>query len=153
MGTFFRSRHELVYVFRKGEKPHINNFELGQFGRYRTNVWEYSGANSFKGNGKSLLQLHPTVKPVSLVADAIRDCSHRGGVIVDPFVGSGTLILAAERTHRIAYAMELDPRYIDVTIARWERVTGKTAIHADTGMSWQALGEVRRNAGLLGDAE
>lgn len=150
MGSFYRSQHELVYVFRKGETPHINNFQLGQYGRYRTNVWHYAGANSFTGNGKALLKQHPTVKPVALVADAIRDCSKRGGIVADPFAGSGTLILAAERTQRIAYAMELDPKYVDVAIARWQRVTGKRAIHLETGLDWEILGQQRRDAGLIG---
>ena len=151
MGSFYRSQHELIYVFRKGDVPHINNFELGQHGRYRTNVWQYAGANSFKGNGQALLKLHPTVKPVALVADAIRDCSKRGGLTLDPFAGSGTLIIAAERTRRVAYCMELEPKFIDVAIARWQRVTGKAAIHVETGMDWETLGAKRRGAGLLGD--
>ena len=147
MGTFYRSQHELVYVFKKGDAPHINNFELGQHGRYRTNVWTYPGANS--GKGRQLLALHPTVKPVSLIADAIRDCSHRKGIILDPFAGSGTVLVAAERTGRHARAIELDPQYVDVAIQRWQRLTGKQAILAATGQTWEALRAERERAPAL----
>ena len=127
MGTFYRSQHELVFVFKKGQATHINNFGLGQHGRYRTNIWNYPGVNTFKGKGYELLKLHPTVKPVSMIADAIRDCSHRKGLILDPFSGSGTILMAAERTGRYARAIELEPKYVDVSIRRWERVTGNSA--------------------------
>jgi len=139
MGTFYRSRHELIFAFKKGDAPHINNFELGQHGRYRTNVWEYAGANSFQGKGHELLALHPTVKPVSLVADTLRDCSHRKGIILDPFAGSGTILIAAERTGRHARAIELDPQYVDVAVMRWQRVTGKQAVLAATGQTWEQV--------------
>jgi DNA modification methylase len=139
MGTFYRSQHELVYVFKKGTAPHINNFELGQHGRYRTNVWKYPGVNTFKGKGYELLALHPTVKPVSLIADAIRDCSHRKGIVLDPFAGSGTILVAAERTGRHARATELDPQYVDVAVLRWQRVTGKRAILSATGQTWDQV--------------
>jgi DNA modification methylase len=139
MGTFYRSQHELVFVFKKGDAPHINNFELGQHGRYRTNVWNYSGVNTFKGKGYELLALHPTVKPVSLIADAIRDCSHRKGIVLDPFAGSGTILIAAERTGRHARAIELDPQYVDVAVQRWQRVTGKQAVLAATGQTWDQV--------------
>ena len=99
MGTFYRSQHELVFVFKKGDAPHINNFELGQHGRYRTNVWEYPASIPSR-QGPRTAGLHPTVKPVSLIADAIRDCSHRKGIVLDPFAGSGTILIAAERTGR-----------------------------------------------------
>lgn len=139
MGSFYRSQHELVFVFKKGEVPHINNFELGQHGRYRTNVWNYSGVNTFKGTGYELLALHPTVKPVSLIADALRDCSHRQGIILDPFAGSGTILIAAERTGRHARAIELDPKYVDVAVTRWQRVTGKEAVLEATGQTWEQV--------------
>ena len=139
MGTFYRSQHELVFVFKKGNAPHINNFELGQHGRYRTNVWNYPGVNTFKGKGHELLALHPTVKPVSLIADAIRDCSHRKGIILDPFSGSGTILIAAERTGRHARAIELDSKYVDVAVMRWQRVTGKQAVLAATGQTWDQV--------------
>jgi hypothetical protein len=139
LGSFYRSQHELVFVFKKGDAPHINNFELGQHGRYRTNVWSYPGVNTLKGKGYELLALHPTVKPVSLVADAIRDCSHRKGIILDPFAGSGTILIAAERTGRHARAIELDPQYVDVAVKRWQRVTGRQAVLAATDQTWEEV--------------
>ena len=143
MGTFYRSQHELVFVFKKGDKPHINNFELGQHGRYRTNVWNYPGVNTFKGGGYKLLALHPTVKPVGMIADAIRDCSHRKGIILDPFAGSGTILIAAERTGRYARAIEFDPQYIDVGVLRWQRITGKQAVLHSTGQTWDEVKQAR----------
>ena len=124
-------------MFKNGDEPHINNFELGQHGRYRTNVWEYPSINS--GRGRELLALHPTVKPVAMIADAIRDCSHRQGLILDPFAGSGTVLVAAERTGRRARAMELDPQYVDVGIRRWQRVSGKQALLLATGQTWEQV--------------
>lgn len=146
MGTFYRSQHELVYVFKKGDAPHINNFELGQHGRYRTNVWNYPGVNTFKGKGFELLALHPTIKPVSMIADAMRDCSHRKGVVLDPFAGSGTVLIAAERTGRHARAIELDPQYVDVAIKRWQRITGKQAILKATELTWDQVSVERKLA-------
>lgn len=139
MGTFYRSQHELVFVFKKGDAPHINNFELGQHGRYRTNVWNYPGVNTFKGKGYELLAMHPTVKPVSLIADALRDCSQRKGIVLDPFAGSGTILIAAERTGRHARAIEFEPKYVDVAIHRWQRITGKQAILESTGQTWDEV--------------
>jgi hypothetical protein len=131
MGSLYRSRHELVFAFKKGTAPHINNVELGRFGRNRSNVWEYAGQNVANGTSKSKLSVHPTAKPVALVADAIRDCSHRNGIILDSFGGSGTTLIAAEKTGRRARLIELDPRYVDVTISRWQNITGGTAVKAD----------------------
>jgi hypothetical protein len=108
MGSFYRSKHELVFVWKNGRAPHVNNFELGQNGRSRTNVWDYAGVNSLKAGRLDELAMHPTVKPVALVADAIRDCSRRNGLVLDPFVGSGTTLIAAERTGRKARALEVD---------------------------------------------
>ena len=136
MGSLYRSRHELVFVWKSGTGPHINNVELGRYGRYRTNVWEYAGANSFGADRDAELAMHPTVKPIALIADAIRDCSKRGGLVLDPFAGSGSTILAAERTGRRAAAMELDPRYVDTAVRRFQDVTGEPAIHAETGLSF-----------------
>jgi DNA modification methylase len=138
MGSFYRSQHECVHVFKKGKAAHINNFELGQHGRYRTNVWAYPGVNTFKAKGYQQLAMHPTVKPVALVADAMRDCSHRNGVILDSFAGSGTVIVAAQRTGRKARAIELEPLYVDVAIQRWQRQTGRAAVLAATGQTWSA---------------
>ncbi len=133
MGSLYRSQHELVLVFKVGKAPHINNVQLGRNGRHRTNVWTYPGQTSFGGGPQGKLVLHPTVKPVALVADAIRDCSNRGAITLDPFGGSGTTLIAAERTGRKARLIEMEPRYVDVTIERWQRLTGKVAIHAETG--------------------
>jgi len=130
MGSLYRSKHEFVAVFKNGTAPHQNNVELGKHGRHRSNIWDYAGANTFGATRDADLAAHPTVKPVALVADAIRDCSKRGGLVLDPFVGSGTTILAAERTGRRAAAMELDPLYVDTAIARWQRRTGKAAVLA-----------------------
>jgi DNA modification methylase len=116
MGSLYRSKHELIFVFKRGDAPHINNVELGRLGRNRTNVWDYPGQNVLSGTSKSKLSLHPTVKPVALVADAIRDCSNRNGVILDPLGGAGTTLIAAEKTGRKAFLIEIDPRYVDVTI-------------------------------------
>jgi DNA modification methylase len=135
MGSFYRSQHELIFVFRNGRGPHRNNVQLGQFGRNRTNVWEYPGINTLSKQSEeaNLAGLHPTVKPVAMVADAILDCSNRGDVVLDSFLGSGSTLMAAERVGRICYAMELDPLYVDVAIRRWQRLTGDQAIHAATG--------------------
>jgi len=128
MGSFYRSKHELVFVFKKGNAPHINNIALGRFGRNRSNVWDYAGQSAYNSTSKSKLSLHPTAKPVALVADAIRDCSHRGGVVLDPFGGVGSTLVAAEKTGRRARLIELDPRYVDATIKRWEALTGGQAV-------------------------
>ena len=120
MGTFYRSRHELIFVFKKGRVPHINTFELGQHGRYRTNVWQYKGVNTMRAGRMDELALHPTVKPVQMIADAIRDVSGRSDIVLDLFGGSGSTLIAAEKTGRRAYLCELDPTYCDRIIARWE---------------------------------
>jgi len=135
MGSFYRSQHELIFVFKHGKAPHRNNVQLGQFGRDRTNVWNYPSVINFgqKGEEGNLLALHPTVKPVAMVADAILDCSNRGDIVLDSFLGSGSTLLAAERTGRVCYGMELDPLYVDAAIRRWHRHTGDSAIHAVTG--------------------
>jgi DNA modification methylase len=135
-GSFYRSKHELVAVFKSGNGPHINNFGLGAQGRYRTNVLDYPGVNSLDPARRGDLELHPTVKPVALIADLIRDCSRRNGLILDPFGGSGTTILAAERTGRRARVIELDPLYVDISIRRWQRATGIPARHAANGLSF-----------------
>lgn len=128
MGSLYRSRHELVFVFKNGDGKHINNVELGKHGRYRTNVWEYPGINTMRKGRLDELAMHPTVKPVLLVADAIKDCSKQRGIILDPFGGSGTTLIAAEKTGRQARLIELDPYYCDVIIQRWEKMTNQKAI-------------------------
>ncbi len=141
MGSLYRSRHELIAVFKSGSQGHRNNVQLGRFGRNRSNVWHYSGANSFSRCGEegNLLALHPTVKPAAMVADAILDCSARDEIVLDAFLGSGTTLIAAERTGRRCYGLELDPTYVDTTIRRWEALTGGSARHAGTGRSFDDL--------------
>jgi DNA modification methylase len=145
MGGFYRSAHEIVWVLKNGTGRHINNFGLGEHGRYRTNVWNYAGANSFNSKRDEMLALHPTVKPTALVADAIRDCSKRNGLILDPFGGSGTTLIAAERTGRIARLIEFDPLYVDVAVRRWEEMTGMSAKHSDSNATFRQI-EQRRLA-------
>lgn len=146
MGSFYRSKHELIAVFKNGQGIHINNFGLGDKGRYRCNVWDYPGANSIKnGSSRQEMEDHPTPKSVAMVADAIRDCSKRGGIILDPFLGGGTTVIAAERTGRIAYGMELDPLYVDLIVRRWQLFTGKTAMLASTGKSFADVAKEHTN--------
>jgi len=136
MGSLYRSQHEFVAVFKNGTAPHVNNIQLGVHGRYRTNLWKYAGQNTFHAGREDDLAAHPTIKPTALVADAILDCSAPAGIILDPFGGSGTTILAAESTSRHARLIELEPAYVDVAIRRWQKMTGKDAIHAETGKSF-----------------
>jgi len=143
MGTFYRSKHELIFVFKVGEAPHNNSFGLGETGRYRTNVWDYAGINSIGGGRAEDLALHPTVKPVALVADAIRDCSRRGEIVLDGFGGSGSTLIAAEKTGRKARLIEYDPLYCDTIIRRWESVTGKRATLASTREAFEDVAEAR----------
>jgi len=150
MESLYRSQHELVLVYKSGRGSHRNNVELGRHGRHRSNLWSYPGVNSFarataEGN---LLALHPTVKPVALVADAILDCSARGDTILDPFLGSGTTLIAAERVGRRCCGMELDPFYTDTIIRRWQALTGDTARHAGTGERFEAAGAARQSVAL-----
>lgn len=142
MGSLYRSKHELVFVFKNGTVPHINNVELGSNGRYRTNVWDYAGVNSFKN--RQLLKLHPTVKPVELIWDAILDASHRGNIILDSFLGSGSTLLACEKSKRVCFGIELEPLYIDTSIRRWEELTKKEAVLLSNGKSYQELLEEKR---------
>ena len=143
MGSFYRSKHELVFVWKSGTAAHINNFELGQYGRHRTNVWDYAGGNSMRTGRLQELAMHPTVKPVALVADALKDCSRRGGLVLDPFCGSGTVLIAAERTGRKARALEIDPAYVDVAVRRWQVYTGKSAVLAGSGETFETIAEQR----------
>ena len=143
MGSLYRSGHEFVFVFKNGRSAHRNNVQLGGFGRNRSNVWRYPGANSFARGGAegNLLALHPTVKPVALVADAILDCSARGDIVLDAFLGSGTTVIAAERTGRRCYGLELDPAYVDTILRRWQALTGGGAHHAASGRSFDDLAD------------
>jgi DNA modification methylase len=145
MGSFYRSKHELVFVWKSGTAAHINNFELGQHGRHRSNVWDYAGVNSMRAGRLEELAMHPTVKPVALVADAIKDCSRRGGLVLDPFCGSGTILIAAERTGRKARALEIDPTYVDVAVRRWQAYTGKSAVLSGSSETFETI-EAQRTA-------
>jgi DNA modification methylase len=143
MGSLYRSRHELVFVFAQKGTRRRNNVQLGRFGRSRTNVWNYPGMNSFARRGQVRgLDLHPTVKPLAMVSDAIFDVTARDDIVLDPFCGSGTTIIAAERTGRRGYGLELDPIYVDTAIARWQRMTKKTAVHA-SGRSFEEIRQER----------
>jgi DNA methylase/ParB-like nuclease family protein len=146
MGSFYRSEHELVFVFKHGQASHLNNFGLGGGGRNRSNVWRYAGVNTFRAGRMDELAMHPTVKPVAMIADAMRDCSRRGSIVLDVFAGSGTTIIAAEQTGRRAFCMEIDPKYADVAIRRWQKLTKRDAILEATGQTFDEL------AGATGDA-
>ncbi len=145
MGSFYRSQHELVLVFKAPGGPHTNTFELGQHGRYRTNVWEYAGVNTFRKGRLEELAMHPTVKPVALVADAIKDVSRHKDVVLDPFSGSGTTLIAAEKTGRRGRAIEFEPRYVDVAVLRWQVFTGKQATLESSGQTFEDVEEERLN--------
>ena len=141
-GSLYRSQHELIFVFKHGTGKHRNNVQLGQYGRYRTNVWQYPRVSSFGRAGEENLSgAHPCLKPVSLIADAILDCTARGDLVLDPFLGSGTTVIAAERTGRTCYGMELEPAYVDTIVRRWQAFTGSTAKHAISGRSFNDLEE------------
>jgi DNA modification methylase len=150
MGAFYRSAHELIFVFKKGTAAHINTFGLGEGGRFRTNVWSYPGVNTFRSGRDAELEMHPTVKPVALVADAIRDVSHRGDVVLDPFGGSGTTLIAAEKTRRKARLIELDPLYCDVICRRWQRFSGSPA-ELEGGGAFEEVAKARMSPGAPAD--
>lgn len=143
MGSLYRSQHELVFVFKNGRAPHINNVELGRFGRNRSNVWDYAGQNTFGNDRGAELAMHPTVKPVALVADAILDCSKREGIVLDGFAGSGTTLVAAEKTGRRGYGIEFDPHYVDTIIRRFEAVYGVQAKHNESDVNFAAVSRQR----------
>ena len=141
MGSLYRSQHELVFVFQGGDAPFCNNVQLGRFGRNRTNVWAYAGQPAFGRAGEEgrLADLHPTVKPIAMVADAILDSSRRGDIVLDPFLGSGTTLMAAERTGRACYGLEIDPLYVDLIVRRWQAYTGGVALHAARTIPFDAM--------------
>jgi DNA modification methylase len=143
-GSFYRSQHELIGVFRVGNAPHLNTIELGRHGRSRSNVWKYAGANTFRAGRADDLRAHPTVKPIAMVADAIKDCTRRHGIVLDTFSGSGTTVLAAERVGRYARVLEIDPQYVDVAVRRWQAFTGRDAIHTETGCTFEQMTDRRR---------
>jgi DNA modification methylase len=143
LGSFYRSQHELIFVFKVGKASHRNNIQLGKFGRNRTNVWHYPGANTLSRSGTdgNVLQMHPTTKPISMIADALLDCSARGEIVLDPFLGSGSTLLAAERVGRICYGMELEGRYVDLAVRRWQQITGERVHHAETGRLFDEISD------------
>jgi DNA modification methylase len=133
-------------VFKNGGASHTNTFELGQHGRYRTNIWEYAGVNSFRNGRLDELAMHPTVKPVAMIADAIKDVSRRGELALDPFAGSGTTIVAAEKTGRRGCAIEYDPGYCDVIVRRWQSYTGKAATFEHTNRTFEDMESERTSS-------
>jgi len=147
MGTFYRSKHELIFVFKHGAAKHTNSFGLGETGRYRSNVWDYPGVSSLGADRASELAMHPTVKPVALIADAIRDCSRRGEIVLDCFGGSGSTLIAAEKTGRCARLIEFDPLYCDTIVRRWQTYSGKQIICAATGESFEDCARAGRGEG------
>src|SRR5215216_6725632 len=143
MGTFYRSKHELIFVFKVGAAQHVNTFGLGETGRYRTNVWDCAGVNTFRDGRLDDLEMHPTAKPVGLLADAMKDCSRRGAIVLDPFGGSGTTLIAAQKSGRVARLIEYDPAYCDVILRRFEAATGTSATLASTGQTFEDVAEAR----------
>jgi DNA modification methylase len=139
MGSLYRSQHEFIFVFKNGSAQHTNNIALGKYGRNRTNIWSYDSASIQARKGDNLLALHPTAKPVHMVMDAILDCSNRGDIVLDSFLGSGTTLLAAERTGRICHAIELDPLYVDTAIRRWQNLTGQDARRTTDNKSFKEI--------------
>jgi DNA modification methylase len=142
-GSLYRSAHELIFVFKTTPGNHLNNVQLGKFGRNRTNVWSYPGVNTFREGRLEDLRAHPTVKPVAMIADAMRDCSRRGDIVLDPFLGSGTTIVAAEQVGRRAFGLEIGPIYADVAIRRWQQLTKRDAVLESTGETFDDLSIAR----------
>lgn len=142
-GSFYRSQHELIGVFAVAGGTHRNNIELGRFGRNRSNVWTYAGINSFGQDRMEALRSHPTVKPTALVADALLDCTARGDAVLDQFVGSGTIFLAAEKVGRKGYGIEFEPRYVDVAVMRWQDATKRDAVLVDDGRTFADVSALR----------
>ncbi|MGZ9066852.1 MAG: DNA-methyltransferase, partial [Burkholderiales bacterium] len=143
MGSLYRSQHELISVFKNGASTHVNNVELGRHGRNRSNLWSYRGLNSFGAERDELLASHPTVKPVLMIADAIRDVTGRGDLVLDTFLGSGSTLMAAEETGRVCFGVDLDPLYIDVAVRRWQGVTKRDALLSGTKTTFDEVAAAR----------
>jgi DNA modification methylase len=143
MGSLYRSQHELLPLFTKGSHPHVNNIELGKRGRWRSNVWTYPGASSLGSDARRGLKDHPTVKPTAMLEDALLDLTNRGDLVIDPFLGSGSTLIAAQNTGRICRGIELDPLYVDVIIDRYEALTGEDAILVETGETFSMVAAQR----------
>jgi DNA modification methylase len=146
MGSLYRSQHELLPLYKKGDAAHVNNIELGKNGRWRSNVWTHPGANSLGSDSRDGLQFHPTVKPVSMLEDALMDVTNKGDIVLDPFLGSGSTLIAAEQRGRICYGIELDPQYVDLIVRRFEETAGTHVIHEETGETFEQLRAQRRDA-------
>lgn len=144
MGSLYRSQHELLPLFKKGKAPHINNVKLGKYGRWRSNVWTYPGASSIGSESRQGLQYHPTVKPVAMLEDALLDMTERGDIVLDPFLGSGSTLIAAEKTGRRCRGLEIDPLYVDVILRRYEAVTGRPGVLESTGETYAELAMSRQ---------
>lgn len=152
-GSFYRSQHELIAVFRVGPGKHQNNVQLGRHGRNRSNVWTYPGVSSLGAERNKILAMHPTVKPVALVADAMRDCTGRGDIVLDPFLGSGTTAIAAEKVGRVCYGLEIDPSYVDVAVRRWQEYTDADAVLEGDGRTYDEVAAERLAVGAVADDE
>ena len=139
MGSLYRSQHELLPLYKKGSAPHVNNIELGKQGRWRSNVWTYPGASSLGSDARRGLKDHPTVKPTAMLEDALLDLTHRGEIVLDPFLGSGSMLIAADKTGRVCRGLELDPLYVDVIVRRYEAHSGEAAVLMETGETFEAL--------------
>jgi DNA modification methylase len=152
MGSLYRSQHELIAIFKKGSSQHVNNVELGRHGRNRSNVWQYAGMNAFGKDRDQSLALHPTVKPIALVMDAIKDVTEHGDIVFDGFLGSGTTVLAAHKTYRRGFGVEFDPRYVDVSLQRWIALTGQKPLLATTGQPFDEVCELRSSSAIAAGA-
>jgi DNA modification methylase len=144
MGSLYRSQHELLPLYKKGKGDHLNNIDLGRKGRWRSNLWSYPGASSIGSDARKGLEDHPTVKPTGMLADALLDVTARGDIVLDPFLGSGSTVIAAERTGRRCHGVEIDPLYVDVIIRRYQAETGREAVLEGTGETFADLAARRR---------
>ena len=153
MGSLYRSQHELLPLFKKGTASHVNNVELGKRGRWRSNVWTYPGASSLGSDARRGLKDHPTVKPTAMLEDALLDLTNRSDIVIDPFLGSGSTLIAADKTGRVCRGVELDPLYVDVIVRRYEATTGNPAVLVETGETfdpWRCAGQMKQRRSRVG---